>query len=220
LVTGGRFCAQQTIVEGELVLQSEPPRPRTRARPIAWAVRALGAAGALNIAACAPGEAHAAPTPTLDLGGPGTAPGATGLDPKTPAARPGEAAPTLGNREHLRGDVAPDPRLEARVQFAHKKSTLDATAKAALGDAVAFLLAHGEVTYVAIMGHAASDEGTTLELEALATARAEAVKAHLAQAGIAAERLKTSGYGARSPAADNDTPEHRALNRRVEFSIY
>ncbi len=37
--------------------------------------------------------------------------------------------------------------------------------------------------------------------------------------GIAPERLTAIGVGASEPVATNDTPEGRALNRRIEFEL-
>jgi hypothetical protein len=52
---------------------------------------------------------------------------------------------------------------------------------------------------------------------ALSRARAEAVKAALVESlGIAAARLETAGLGDTKPAADNESPEGRSSNRRVE----
>lgn len=51
----------------------------------------------------------------------------------------------------------------------------------------------------------------------LSAARAEAVKAYLESKGIEAERLLSKGYGPDEPAADNQTDEGRAANRRVEL---
>jgi outer membrane protein OmpA-like peptidoglycan-associated protein len=49
--------------------------------------------------------------------------------------------------------------------------------------------------------------------------RARAVVEFLKQQGIAAERLDYVGKGAADPLAPNDSPEGRALNRRVEFVL-
>ncbi len=52
----------------------------------------------------------------------------------------------------------------------------------------------------------------------LSTRRAEAVKQSLLKEfQIPADRLSSAGYGASRPKAPNDTPEGRALNRRVEL---
>ena len=37
-------------------------------------------------------------------------------------------------------------------------------------------------------------------------------------AGIPADQLSSTGYGETKPVAANDTSEHKALNRRIEFS--
>jgi outer membrane protein OmpA-like peptidoglycan-associated protein len=39
----------------------------------------------------------------------------------------------------------------------------------------------------------------------------------LIENGIEADRLEAKGYGESRPAADNSTPEGKALNRRVEI---
>ena len=51
----------------------------------------------------------------------------------------------------------------------------------------------------------------------LSEARATAVVASLASAGIGADRLKSAGFGASRPIAGNDTEQGRAENRRVEL---
>ena len=49
--------------------------------------------------------------------------------------------------------------------------------------------------------------------------RARAVVEYLVAHGVPAERLSYEGYGELNPIAPNDSPEGRALNRRVEFTI-
>lgn len=51
----------------------------------------------------------------------------------------------------------------------------------------------------------------------LSERRANAVKDFLVQSGVAASRLLVVGYGPAQPLVPNDTPAHRAINRRVEF---
>ncbi len=54
----------------------------------------------------------------------------------------------------------------------------------------------------------------------LSMARALATADYFAEeAGIPADRMTVSGFGATQPIADNDTPEGRQQNRRVEISL-
>lgn len=47
--------------------------------------------------------------------------------------------------------------------------------------------------------------------------RADAVKAQLISMGVSASRLTSKGFGETKPISDNNTPEGKANNRRVEF---
>lgn len=51
----------------------------------------------------------------------------------------------------------------------------------------------------------------------LSQQRAEAVKTQLVKMGIDGSRLTTKGFGDTKPISDNDSPEGKANNRRVEF---
>ncbi|UXP31127.1 OmpA family protein [Reichenbachiella agarivorans] len=53
----------------------------------------------------------------------------------------------------------------------------------------------------------------------LSTDRAKAVVDYLVANGISKFRLEYKGYGSHRPIVPNDTPQNRALNRRVEFLI-
>lgn len=53
----------------------------------------------------------------------------------------------------------------------------------------------------------------------LSMRRAEAVKAALMQRGVDPVRMGVRGYGEAFPVASNDSPEGRALNRRVEVVV-
>lgn len=54
----------------------------------------------------------------------------------------------------------------------------------------------------------------------LSVARAGAIRDALLTRGISPGRLATAGYGEDRPIASNDTPEGRALNRRVELTRF
>lgn len=53
----------------------------------------------------------------------------------------------------------------------------------------------------------------------LSSVRAERVMDVLIQAGVARERVSGHGYGENRPVADNETPDGRARNRRVEIVL-
>lgn len=67
-----------------------------------------------------------------------------------------------------------------------------------------------------IEGHT-DNQGNPGINQPLSERRAEAVKAWLAANGIVADRLTSQGFGDTKPLSNNDTPEGRANNRRVEF---
>lgn len=71
---------------------------------------------------------------------------------------------------------------------------------------------------VEVIGHT-DNAGNPNNNLILSRARAEAVKAYLIQKGIAPERITTNGLGDAQPVADNETPEGRMRNRRIEFRI-
>lgn len=85
-------------------------------------------------------------------------------------------------------------------------------------DAIAQRIASLDNKHVEVIGHT-DNQGNSNNNLILSRARAEAVKAYLVQKGIAAERIATNGLGDAQPVADNETPEGRTRNRRIEFRI-
>src|SRR5690606_16218817 len=69
---------------------------------------------------------------------------------------------------------------------------------------------------VEVQGHT-DDRGRDEYNLRLSGERAEAVRQYLIQAGIAAERMTSRGYGESRPIDSNRTAAGRARNRRVEF---
>ena len=69
-----------------------------------------------------------------------------------------------------------------------------------------------------ILGHTDSTGTDAYNID-LSRRRALAVMAMLAGDGVDPEQMTTVAIGDHQPVAPNDTPEGRALNRRVEFLI-
>lgn len=87
-------------------------------------------------------------------------------------------------------------------------------------DGVARTLDTYPALHASIVGHTDSigREGYNMTLS---RQRALAVAAYLTNsAGVAATRLHAEGAGEREPVADNDTPEGRQANRRVEVLLF
>jgi outer membrane protein OmpA-like peptidoglycan-associated protein len=49
--------------------------------------------------------------------------------------------------------------------------------------------------------------------------RARSVMEYIISKGISSSRIVSHGYGEARPVVENDTDDHRQLNRRVEFTI-
>ncbi len=103
------------------------------------------------------------------------------------------------------------------ITFETASAVITAEGLAALDATVEFLSLNPDIR-VAIEGHTDSqgDEEPNL---ALSRARADAVRDHLVEQGIAADRLETEGFGESQPIATNDTAEGRAQNRRIDFRL-
>ena len=70
---------------------------------------------------------------------------------------------------------------------------------------------------IKIIGHTDSDGDDNANMD-LSKRRADAVKAALSsEFGIDESRMQIDGMGESKPVAENETPEGKAQNRRVEF---
>ena len=73
-----------------------------------------------------------------------------------------------------------------------------------------------------VAGHTDSDRIRTRRFPSnweLSTARAVNVAKYMQQMGMKPERLSAAGYAQYSPVAPNDSPENKALNRRIEIVL-
>jgi hypothetical protein len=112
--------------------------------------------------------------------------------------------------------------LETRERYEHYgfrfetgKATVDPDAAGLLDD-IATALKNFPDWQLLIASHT-DNTGSEADNDALSRERANAIKAALVERGVDEKRLLTAGVGSRRPIASNDTPEGRALNRRVEL---
>lgn len=103
------------------------------------------------------------------------------------------------------------------LKFEFNKSTLDKDSKIYL-DNVVKLLDKVSSMKMKISGHT-DNMGTDDYNMDLSKKRAAAVYEYLTGRGISTSRLSYEYYGATKLLFNNDSEEHRALNRRVEFEI-
>ena len=108
--------------------------------------------------------------------------------------------------------------LEQGVDFLPNTSDLTLGSRTLLDQVAATLLDHPEIRLLRIEGHTDSQGSDTGNLR-LSQDRADAVGRYLIRAGVAPDRVYAVGFGEDFPIADNETPEGRAANRRVEFFI-
>ena len=101
------------------------------------------------------------------------------------------------------------------LRFDSDQSTIPADAKPLLDDIAAALKSFPE-WHLRIVGHTDAT-ADPVHNEHLSYERANAIKAALVERGIEESRLAAAGAGEKRPVAANDTPEGRALNRRVEL---
>ena len=107
--------------------------------------------------------------------------------------------------------------MPGNVTFATNSSNISANFYPVL-DSVALVLNEFDQTYVDVIGH--TDSTGSMELnQRLSEQRAISVVQYLKSQKVLPERILSRGMGPSSPVASNDTPEGRALNRRVEIIL-
>jgi outer membrane protein OmpA-like peptidoglycan-associated protein len=105
------------------------------------------------------------------------------------------------------------------VHFGFDVSDLSDEAKAALDSFAKRVKAENKNVYIEIQGHTDS-VGTAAYNLRLGMARAEAAKRYLyTQHGIPLHRMSTFSYGESTPAVENDSPQNRAINRRITIVV-
>ncbi len=167
--------------------------------------------GAVTPAAPAPAEA--APVP----------------DAPVVAATPEAPAPETATPAVVAQEPAGDLDLEAckgrfeilsrsgNINFHSGSARLQADS-APLLDSVADIIARCPGLKIEVSGHTDAD-GSPAANQYLSQQRAKAVVRYLVKKGLTADRFTATGYGEDKPIFDNDTPEHKTRNRRIEFAL-
>ena len=133
---------------------------------------------------------------------------------------PSVSAQTAEELEKQYGREAMEKALETKhvydlygIHFDVDKATIRPETQPLLND-ITQVLKNLPIWRLRIVGHTDST-GDAAHNQLLSLQRANAVKSALVDRGIQASRLETEGAGQNQPVASNNTPEGRALNRRV-----
>jgi outer membrane protein OmpA-like peptidoglycan-associated protein len=105
----------------------------------------------------------------------------------------------------------------SNLEFATGKSSISDKSVPALNK-MAEMMVRNTKFKVILKGHT-DDVGDAAANQKLSQDRVNSVVAYLVGKGIDKGRLVGLGYGDKQPIADNDTPDGRQKNRRVEFEI-
>ena len=144
------------------------------------------------------------------------------------------ASSTTRTRPHEKGKADPDPTKNGcpaavrvtekeiiileKVEFDTAKATIKPVRTSCSTRWPGCSRTIREILLVEVQGHT-DNQGAKGLNEGLSTRRAKAVVDALVKRGIAKQRLSSKGFGQDKPIADNDTPDGRQKNRRVQFEI-
>lgn len=103
------------------------------------------------------------------------------------------------------------------IHFATNLADLKPDEKAFLGRVAKAMKDNPEIK-ILVRGHTDNVDTDAVNIP-LSLERAQMVRDYLVNEGIDVTRLQVKGYGSSKPVDTNDTPEGRALNRRVDFAI-
>lgn len=107
--------------------------------------------------------------------------------------------------------------FDSGILFATNSSTLSEASKSALRNFATSLKSNPD-TNIRIVGYT-DNTGKVDYNQTLSEKRAKSVYDYLMMQGVSSDRMSYEGKGVHDPVASNDTPEGRALNRRVEIVI-
>jgi outer membrane protein OmpA-like peptidoglycan-associated protein len=108
--------------------------------------------------------------------------------------------------------------LSGGVLFASSKSDLLPAAQLKLNSVAEALTQQDPDSKMVVEGHTDS-QGAVAYNQDLSQRRAQTVRDYLVSRGIATDRVTSQGFGSSRSVADNNSPEGRANNRRVEIVV-
>ena len=100
----------------------------------------------------------------------------------------------------------------------HSGSARLQPSSAPLLDSVADIISRCPGLKIEVSGHTDTD-GSPDANQYLSQQRAKAVVRYLVNKGLGEDRFTATGFGEDKPIFDNDTPEHKSRNRRIEFAL-
>ena len=162
---------------------------------------------------CLPTTPNEDTTELLAATGDNAATGEETLAPLTASIAP-RSSPTVANPDVLGCDDQSVIVLDDIV-FESGKTYLSAKVRQVL-DRAALAIARSEVSLFEVASHT-DNAGGVQHNQQLSENRAEAIRHYLMLRGVGPNKLRARGYGETSPQHDNQLPEGRAANRRVEL---
>ncbi len=127
--------------------------------------------------------------------------------------------PMVVSKRHRRVTFKPLPshRKTLAVQFEPNSTTIQPSSKTLILNFVRGLNDKG-YQYITVEGYT-DNSGKHGDNVSLSLKRAQAVKRLMIQYGVDSAKIQAVGKGELNPIADNDTPEGRAKNRRIEIVV-
>ncbi len=101
------------------------------------------------------------------------------------------------------------------ITFETGKWDITPESEVVLQGALQTMMTYGDII-VEISGHT-DDVGSASSNQSLSQKRADSVRFWLISKGIQPDRIISRGYGEEFPRVPNDSPEHKRMNRRIEF---
>lgn len=139
--------------------------------------------------------------------------------PSTSSPPPAPSSPPIDpDDDSLYAQLSDEGRVVLPFVFRPGKDDLAATSRPLI-DRVAAMMKHHPDLFLRIEGHT-DDIGDPDDNLRLSAERALAVQAMLVAAHVDKKRLDAVGVGGLQPLADNETPEGREKNRRIELVMW